>query len=361
MSRFLKISLGLVVVVFCGVAGVYGTRMLITDDEGNGQSDGERQTTRVGVMSPEARSINDTVTAVGTLMPVRSVQIVPNAAGRVRAVNVESGQKVSQDDVLIQLDDRAAQAAFADAEATLTEARQEYRRYQQLEDTNAAAESRLEEARGVFRRAEAAMMQAEADLEDRTVRAPFAGTLGVIDLEPGAFLTMQDPVTRLSDLTVIEATVTLPERYFEQVEIGQTLEVSTPTYPDKTFEGQVTLRAPEIALGTRSFEIRAQIDNHQDQLVGGMFANSRLILGSHEGLAIPDDAIISEGLATYVYVVSENAAVRTDVEVGQSLGSMTEVIDGLTEDDRVVVAGWDQLTDGAPVQIDEDFTGEGLE
>ena len=268
---------------------------------------------------------------------------------------------MAEGDLLIQLDDRAARAALAEAEATLAETEQEYRRFQQLEDSNAAAEAQLEEARGAFRRAEAAIMMARADLEDRSVTAPFSGTLGVIDTEPGAVLNGSDPVTRLSDLTAVEVSVTLPERYFQRVEAGQRVEITLPAYPDTRFEGAVTFRAPEIDLGTRSFEIRAEIANDDGRLVGGMFANSRLVLDTYEGLAIPDDAIISEGLTTYVYTVADGTASRRDIVTGSSLGPLTEVREGLDGDMQVVVSGWDQLRDGAPVEVEDDVATEALQ
>lgn len=362
MSWLVKCILGTCVVAACVVAGVFGTQALVAPDNGDDAGQGaERQPTRVGIATPRMRTISDDIMAVGTLRPIRSVEIVPNVAGVVSEVPVISGQEVSEGDPLVQLDDRTARAAVAEAEATLSEAEQEYRRYQRLEDTNAAAEARLEEARGAFRRAEAAMMMAQTELEDRTVTAPFDGTLGVVDTEPGAFLTNGERVTRLSDLSTVEVSVSVPERYFDRVAPGQTLDITTPAYPERSFEGRVTLRVPEIDLGTRSFEIRAEIDNSEGRLVGGMFANSRLVLATYEGLAIPDDAIISEGLATYVYTVTDGTAARTEVETGASLGALTEVRDGLDSEARVVVAGWDQLGDGAPVEIDEGFSAEGLE
>nr|WP_261368186.1 efflux RND transporter periplasmic adaptor subunit [Pseudosulfitobacter koreense] len=329
--------------------------------EDAGQQGQDRQPTRVGVTSPQMRSIEDAVSAVGTLRPVRAVDIVPNVAGRVSDVLVTSGQKVSAGDLLIALDDRAARAALAEAQATLNETEQEYSRYRQLEDSNAAAEARLEEARGAFRRAEAAVMMAEANLEDRTVTAPFAGTLGVIDTEPGSFLNGNQAVTRLADLSAVEVSATLPERYFRQVRPGQTLEITTPSYPNATFEGQVTLRAPEIDLGTRSFEIRAEIDNDDGRLVGGMFARVRLVLDTYEGMTLSEDAIISEGMAVYVYTVADGTAERTEIEIGTTRGTMTEVREGLEIDDRIVVAGWDQLTDGAPVAVEENPAERGDE
>jgi len=362
VNKFLKFSLGVCLVAAFVVAGMFGTRMLLSVDDGaSADQQQERQPTRVGVVSPEIREIENAVSAIGTLRPMRAVDIVPNVAGRVIEVPVTSGQEVSEGAILVQLDDRAQRAALAEAEATLSEADQEYRRYQQLEESNTAAEARLEQARGAFLRAEALMQMAEAALEDRVIRAPFAGTLGLIDIEAGAFLNDSEALTQLADLSSVEVSVTLPERYYEQVIPGQKLEVSTPAYPTSTFEGEVLLRATQIDLGTRSFEIRARIDNGDGRLVGGMFANSRLVLDTYDGLAIPDDAIISQGISTYVYIIADGAAVRTDITVGATLGGMSEVRDGLNENAQVVVAGWDELTDGATVQIDEGFMQEGLE
>ena len=359
MSRFVKFAIGICIIAVCGLAGVYGTRLLVAQgSDTSAKETAEPRAIRVGVTSPTRQTISNTVSAVGTLRPIKSVEIVPIASGRVTQVAVASGDRVAQGDLLIQLDDRAARAALADAQATLDETRQNYDRFRQLQDSNVAADARLEETRAAFRRAEAAVMMAEADLEDRAITAPFAGTLGVIDTEEGAFLNNSDPVTRLVDRSRMEISVTLSERYYDQVKEGLTLQIKTPAYPDETFEGQVTLRSPEIDLATRSFEIRAQIDNPDRRLVGGMFANSSLVLNTYDGLAIPDDAIISQGLATYVYTVKDSAAVRTNVTLGSTLGEMTEVRKGLNTNARIVIAGWDQLADNAKVQEDENFNAE---
>jgi membrane fusion protein (multidrug efflux system) len=92
-----------------------------------------------------------------------------------------------------------------------------------------------------------------------------------------------------------------------------------------------------------------------------MFADARLLLGSEEGLAVADDAIISEGLSTYVFTVVDGTARRTAIETGASLEELTEVRSGLAPGDRVVVAGWDRLSDGAPVEVADDIAREGLQ
>jgi membrane fusion protein (multidrug efflux system) len=165
------------------------------------------------------------------------------------------------------------------------------------------------------------------------------------------YLDGTSPVTRLLDLSTVEVRASLPEQHFDRVEPGQTLQVTTPAYPGETFEGRVTLRAPEIDQGTRNFEIRAEIDNSDARLAGGMFAHVRLLLETYDGIVIPDAAIISEGLESYVYTVADGVATRTDIDPGRSLGELTEVREGMNLDDRVVVAGWDQLSDGSEVDI----------
>lgn len=362
VKRVSKFVLSFIVVLAFAAGGVFGTRALLSGDEpGSARDSAGRQPARVNVTTPRMRTIEEAISAVGTLMPVRSVELVSNAPGRVTSVPVSSGQEVEQGALLIQLDDRATRAALVEAEATLSEARQNYRRIEQLTDSNIAAEASLEEARAGLSRAEAAVMRARADLEDRAITAPFSGTLGVIDTEPGSFVQSGVAITRLSDLSAVEVSLSVPERYFERVREGQALIVTTPAYPEESFEGQVTLRAPEIDLGSRSVEIRARIDNPEGRLVGGMFANSRLVLETYEGLVIPDDAIISEGLTTYVYTVRDGTARRNEIDIGASLGALTEVREGLSAQDSVVIAGWDQLSDQAPVEIDEDVAREGLE
>lgn len=352
MGRPFRIIASICLLALCVVGGLWGTQQLVSQSASGAERQGP-SAVRVDLAAPEERRIEDRIGGVGTLIPVRSVELVPAAAGRVTEVMVSSGADVEQGEVLVRLDDRAARASLADAEATYAQAEDEFRRVEELADSNTAAEARLQEARAAYRRAEAAMMSARADLEDRTLVAPFDGVLGLIDIETGTFLSEGMVVTRLSDITSMELTVSLPERYFDQIAVGQTVTVTTPAYPEARFEGEVTVRAPEVNLNTRSFDPRAEVDNPEGRLVGGMFADAEIILDTYQGLAIPHDAIISEGLSSYVYTVADGKAARTEIEPGQSLGAVTEVRDGLDMQDRVVVAGWDNLSDGAAVEVAE--------
>ncbi len=358
MTTTLKVLLTLAVVAVAAAGGLFGAEYLASSRDPQAQGVAGGQAVRVGVAALESRTIEDAVTSVGTMRPVRSIELVPTEAGRVTEVPVTSGQEVEAGDVIVQLDDRAA---LAEAEAVLSAAEQEFRRVEELAESNTAAEAQLEDARAAYRQAQAGVDSAREALDDRLVTASFAGTLGLIDTEPGAYLDASTPITRLSDLTAVEVAFSVPERYFRRVEPRQTVYVTTPAYGETEFEGSVTVRAPEIDLASRSFDIRARIDNPDGQLVGGMFADARLVLGTYEGHAVPDDAIISEGLTSYVFTVVDGTARRTEVETGASIGSLTEVRGELSADAQVVVAGWDDLADGDAVEIVEDVAGEGLQ
>ncbi|ETX15700.1 hypothetical protein OCH239_14475 [Roseivivax halodurans JCM 10272] len=363
MGKFARILGGTCLVAAFAAAGLFGTEYLLSSESAANQPQqgGQQQATRVGVSEPTRREFATEVSAVGTIMPVRQVDIASSVEGRVTEVAVSSGAEVEQGELLAQLDARAERAALRSAEATLSEAEQNLARIELLNESNTAAEQRLEQARATFARAEGDVMAARAALEDRTVTAPFAGTLGFVDLDAGAYVTPSTTIARLSDLSVVQVDLSLPERYFEQVSPGQRVELTVPAYPDAGFSGTVTVRDSAVAAGSRSFDVRAEISNADRRLVGGMFAQTRVVFGTYDGLAVPDDAIISEGARTFVYTVSDGQAARQTVSLGGSAGSLTEVTEGIEEGDRIVVTGWDNLRDGAPVEVAENVAREGLE
>ncbi len=361
MTPILKIAGGLAVVALFAAGGLYGTDMLLSAGGGPAEGaarDAEAAPTPVSTAPVERTSIADTVSAVGTLNPVRQVELRPAVSGRVVEVGPASGEDVAEGDLIVQLDARAEQAALSEAEATLREAQQNFDRIQSLADSNTAAADQLEAARATLSRAEAAVESAEADLEDRRLTAPFDGTLGLIDTDPGEYIDSSTSVATLSDLSVMQADLSLPERYFERVAPGLAVEVETPAYPGETFEGEIGVRAPEVSAASRSFDVRAEIANPDERLVGGMFARSRIVFGEYEGLAVPDDAVISEGLTSFVFTVEDGTARRREVRLGGSVGDLTEVSEGLEEGVPVVVAGWDTLSDGAAVTVGEDVAEE---
>ncbi len=361
MKRFGQLVGMLVLVAACGAAGLWGTQYLLVRAQDGEEEDGQRpQAVRVTVTAPEPREVADSVSAIGTVYPQRSIELRPLAAGRVEEVFVDSGAEVEAGAPILALDARAARAAVERAEATRDETLQEFRRFTELSDENVAAEARLEEARAAAVRAEADLDAARAALEDRRLTAPFAGTLGIVTTDPGEYVDTSTPITSLDDLTSVEVQFAMPERYFARVSPGQTVNLSTAVYPERDFTGTVSVRAAAIDRASRSFDVRARLDNPQKRLAGGMFVDTEIVFGRDEALTIPDDAVIGEGNTTFVFTVADGAAQRTEIDLGARIGPRIEVTAGLERDDRVIVTGWDDLSDGASVTVAEDAPDEAL-
>ncbi len=364
MKKVLTIGLAIGVIGIGAVAGLFGGERLVealAGQSGEESGGGEATAAAVTTRTPEEREILDTFGAVGTILPARSVSLAPMSDGRVTEVAIESGEAVAAGDVLLRLDDRAERAALDDARATLTETRAAFERYETLLEGDTASEARFEQARGTYQRARAAVEVAEANLADRTLKAPFGGILGVVGLDPGAQVDSATVLTTLDDLSIVEVEFSVPERYFAAAEVGQTVTLDGAIHADRTFEGKVTLVAPRVDANSRSFVVRATIPNDDRSLAGGMFMNVALVLGSRTALTLPDDAIISEGSATYVYVVADGTARRTDIVLGQTQEGRTAVTDGLAADAEVVVTGYDRLSDGDAVTVGtSDTAGEAL-
>lgn len=353
LVRAIKWLVGLIVVACFAAAGVWGADYL-TASEQQAASTQEPSAIRVSVARPESRELEDRYSAVGTILPLRSIELRPLAAGRVVTAPVASGARVAEGDLIFELDSRAVRAELDDTRATYEEARQELQRFLELQDRNVSSEATIETARAAFRRAEAAVRLAEANVEDSRLLAPFDGVLGAFDLDPGEYIESSTIVSTLEDLSAVEAEFALPERYFAKTRTGQTVRLEARPYPGRVFAGEVDFVAPGIDPETRSFKVRVLVDNEDRALAGGMFVNADLVFDSYEALTLPDDAVISEGSATYVYTVEDGTARRTGIELGASRDGRAEIGDGLGEDAQVVVTGWNTLSDGSPVEIVEE-------
>ncbi|HLS19121.1 MAG TPA: efflux RND transporter periplasmic adaptor subunit, partial [Paracoccaceae bacterium] len=207
----------------------------------------EAETPRVTVETTiaEEQSLARVVEAVGTTRALRSVEIVPLASGRVTELLFRAGQQVGKGDVLVRLDDDIERADLTEAKALLVESRQAVERVQKLRKSNAVALAELERATAQFAAATATMERAERRLADREIRAPFAGVVGLSDVDFGAHVAVGTTITTLDDLSSVEIEFSLPEGLFAAIRIGQQIAASSVAYPKQSFAGEV------IAIGTR--------------------------------------------------------------------------------------------------------------
>ena len=343
----------LIVTLLAGVAyggyWVYQNHIATTPAEA-GEVQGPRPVT-VEVARTEMRALRRTVEAVGTSRARRSVEITPLVTGRVTELAIEPGQAVPAGAVLARLDDEIERANLEEAEARIIEARQVLERISNLQSRNSASMAALEEAQARHAEAIAALDRARRRLEDRAVRAPFAGVVGLTNYDIGARVDDETVLTRLDDLSEIEVEFSLPETLFSEISAGQQVTGRSAAFAGRTFLGTVAAVDNRIDPVGRSFRVRAVMPNPQNLLPAGMFMSLEIILSESDFLVVPEEAIVVQAAEVYVFVVAGDTAERRPVETGMRRDGKVAITSGLDVGERVVIRGLQRLRDGMAVRI----------
>jgi len=322
--------------------------------------DGPRAVT-VELAVAETRVMQTTVEAVGTTRARRSVEIVPEADGRLVALDIAPGNRVAQGDVLARLDDTIQRADLTEAEAMLKERTDTLARLRQLRETSAVARATVDEAVARVAEAQARVERARRRLDDRVITAPFDGVVGLTNYDVGARVSEGEVLARLDDLSEVEVEFGLPETVFAQVARGQSVRARAAAFPDRRFEGRVASVDSRIDPVSRSFLVRALIPNPDSTLPAGMFLSLTLVLDEADRVVVPEEAIVFQAAQTYVFVDEDGRAARRTVETGQRRDGVIAITSGLAVGDAVVVRGLGRVRDGAPLDIlerDRDATAE---
>jgi membrane fusion protein (multidrug efflux system) len=186
-----------------------------------------------------------------------------------------------------------------------------------------------------------------ATIAKKTIRAPFAGRLGIRQVNLGQFLDLGKPVVSLQSLAPIYANFSLPQQNLALLKTGLPIRVTTDAYPGRDFTGTLTTINPDLDESTRSITLQATLDNADQALRPGMFARVSVLLPSEKDLlVIPQTAVLSAPFGDTVYVVEPgtNAAaglvVRSQViRTGAARGDFVIVEAGLKAGEKIVSAG----------------------
>lgn len=313
----------------------------------------------IEVAQARHRTLQRTVEAVGTTRARQSVEIVPLVSGRVVEIAVSPGQHVAAGDVLVRLDDDIERANLAEAEAQLVEQTRAVERGVKLQSSNSIARATLEQITATKAAADAAVERARRRLADRVIRAPFAGVVGLSDVDLGARIDDDTVVTTLDDLAEIEIQFALPETLYGEVAAGQSISARSAAFPDRVFSGRITQIDSRIDPVSRSFKARALVPNPEDVLPSGMFMSLTLVLAETDALVVPEEAIMVQAAETFVFVVEDGHVRRRIVTTGQRRDGVVAVTSGLTPGEAVVIRGLQRIRDGAAVKVLGGDKGDG--
>lgn len=348
--RAARIILGLVVILASAVGGMWLTERLLAAPEPAATARGGDGPLRVETIAPETVTFADAVTAVGTARAHRAVDLLPQSGGRIASIAFQPGDRVSEGQVLLELDSRAEQADLSAAEATVAEAQAAFDRQQSLNRTGSASDAAYQTARAELLRSEAERDRILVALEDRVLKAPFAGIVGLTDLVEGQVIDTATTVTTLDDSSTILVDFAVPETLLPRLQRGQRVELTSAAWPGRVFEGDITHIDSRVDAATRSLALRAELDNRDSALAGGMFLQARLVLDERRRPAIPENALTVEGDRTLVMLAEGDTARQAVIVTGQQQDGLVEVVSGLPASAQVIVTNLHRVVDGAGIE-----------
>ena len=320
---------------------------------------GPQRPVSVEVAKVDTTKLVDETQSVGSLRSNQGVMLRPEVGGRVSQVMFRAGQRVKKGQVLVQFDDQLPAAQVMQAQAELSIARANHTRNKELVAQNFISKRSLDESEAALQVAEAKLSLAQATLQRLKVLAPFDGVAGLRQINVGDYLKDGADMVNIEDIDAVLLDFRLAERFQTKVKLGQKAQVSFDALPGKHFTALVQAIDPLIEANGRSVGVRACIDNRQMQLRPGMFARVSAVFGERpNAMVVPEEAIVPQGGRSFVVKIvagpnkDELMSERVAVKTGLRQPGKVEILEGLTLDDTVVVAGQQRLQkDGTLVKV----------
>ncbi len=348
-----------------GLAVLIGVPALIKLNQFETMGSAQMQMPPETVTADQVRSMQwpNTVDATGSLVAVQGVTITAELGGKVEEIAFESGDRVETGDLLVRIDVSAEEAQLRSAEAAARLARINLDRNRDLRANKTVSQADLDTAEANHKQARAQVDNVRAAIAKKTLRAPFAGQLGLRQINLGQVVEQGTPIVTLQTIDPIYVDFSLPQQQFSILKPGTEVQVTTDAAPDDRFIGRIIAVNPEIDQSTRSVRVRATLTNKGEQLRPGMFANVRVMLSSQqEVLAIPATAVLYAPYGDTVFVIDEATDEKSDqkqlvlrqqvVRLGATRGDYVSVETGLKAGENVVTSGVFKLRPKMAVVVD---------
>lgn len=354
------------VAVAAGCAGSSGSAAEGADEQSGDSAGAAGRAVDVEVREVRPGRFVDRLHMTGTVEAERTVELTAQESGRIVALPAEKGSTLEADAAIAEIDDRELQAELRQARAEAELAREQWKRRRELyEEREAISELDYLQARSQAEQAAARVERLEARLEDKTIVAPFRGVLDERHVEVGTTVSPGDPVATMVDLRPVRVSAGVPERYSNDVAVGDSVSVTVPSLDDRTFAGELTYVGATVSEDSRTVPVEAELPNLDGRLKPNMVADLSMVRREwSSALAVPQDAVLrtSDGFAVYVAEEDGSGPVarRRPVELGPREEETVLVERGLRPGDRLVVMGQQQVADGDRLRVSEaDPAGEG--
>ncbi len=304
-----------------------------------------------------------TIDAVGSLTAINGVEISSEVSGMVVAIYFKSGEMVKAGQPLVQLDDQTDQQDLKNFAAQLELNEANYQRQLALAKTKSTAEANLDNARAQLQGSQAQVAKTQVLISKKLIKAPFAGKIGIRQVNLGQYLSPGTPLVNLQSLNPLYVNFTLPGENLKSLYVSQPIDIHVDSYPQKVFKGKITAIDSAVDIQTRNILVQALLANGDLKLYPGLFANVDVLLPVQEKVvAVPQTAVSFSLYGDSVFVLTPDGkdkggkalykANRRYVTTGDRRGNEIAIIKGLKDGESVVTSGQLKLEDGVQAYID---------
>ncbi len=313
----------------------------------------------IAVATAQGETWDSYLEAVGTVRAVRGVELTSETAGEITAIEFDSGDQVDAGKLLLVLNDEVEQAARLNEIASLELAEVLFKRDADLVTKNSISQTQYDRSKADLARARAQLAETEARIRNKRIHAPFAGTLGIRQVDLGDYISPGTVIATLQDQTQLEVDFTLPDRFAPRLRPGLPIQLSVNAFPERSFPAELVALDSAVDPGTRNLLLRARILDNEG-LLPGMFAVLNLDMqDTLDVVSVPETAVTYSLQGNTVYVIEDiedggMTAVSRIVKVGETRDGRTAVLDNLAAGERVATAGQNKLYRGVRVLLDED-------
>ncbi|TDQ78814.1 membrane fusion protein (multidrug efflux system) [Dongia mobilis] len=320
----------------------------------------------VTAIPAEAQDWGVEVAAIGILEARRGVDINSSVPGLVQQIRFESGESVAQGQPLVQLDADVERSNLAKAQAALKLARADLARGETLLSTNNISKATLDQRQSEYDVAAAEVAALAAQIEKKTIFAPFDGELGIRKINVGQYLEAGQAIVNIQDLSIMFVNFSVSQRDLSDLKVGQKIRMTTDAYPVREFEGEISAIEPLVNQQTGMVEVQGRFDNAEGLLRPGMFAKLAVLLPARmDVVVVPQTAISYSLYGDYIYLVKAerteagedvNVVERRIVDTGERRQGFVIIESGVEAGEMVVTSGQLKLDNGTRVAVVKDDT-----
>ena len=295
------------------------------------------------------QAVTDELHAVGSAAAVNAITLFPQVTGIVTEVAIRSGDRVTEGQTLFRLEDQTQSIAVERARIAARDAKAALARAEQLAESKNISTVALDQASSTAAQAGIDLQTAELELARRTIKAPFAGVVGIPAPTVGDMVTTQTALVSLDDVSAFTVSFDAPERLATMLKLGEAVAATSPGLAGVTMRGEVSAVDSRVDINTRTLRVEARLDEGIEGLKSGMSVIVGLSFPQGPQPSVPSLAIQWDRTGPFVWRITDDKAERTPVQILSRRSGVVFVAGDLKDGDPVAVEGLQRLRDGISV------------